>query len=779
MEKRTIPNQKLVNLSEQTTSEIMEQQYQNANLECKGFDLIQVLSNSNRCNYNELSSTQKILISSNEIIQNKTQHLQLDQTPKIKSSLENTEENSLSKSENKTFHEKIQIEQISYENENKAKSPKIKLQKVKLQQQQPSIDSRHISKIEKLKRHLITKLEIPQCKKRISYVKLAVLLSVFGILSIWALTIAYYFLARTLFINQRDKLIHVSLPMSLRSLSSTQMYYSQYIRYVDEDIFPGIKQDKSWQEFKLTNIQRIKQDNQQFDDIMTQIIRSDKQYYPYFQNTTQIPFTFTWLRDDKSFNRVKTNQTTSYFYFLFIYFNMVHRYSTQVYDVLNEEAFDVNNFLHFNTILTELQDIIEQDAQQNMVYITQNYQQMSYIVIAISCMILIQLLTIKYSITLNNQSYLKLITTFSPEALTEIRKELDIVQKNFEYFKNNQYLYQVTNNAQVSQTYQQGKNYFKQNEFLHGIQKNQKRKMISVTTNLPIFSFKLLLIQALIITCLVLPPQIVSYITSLQTQECQTNLSQMNLLYDMKSQIASNMYLNIGLIYQRMNPNNQIYLQDEYDNEMPIFTQLNSQSLSDLSNFMSKTIDQKRFYQNYYNNFFYKILKENICDPIQNFPQFTNFTATNFQYQDCKKIRNQILTKGFQISVTYFYDQIKPIYEILSDPQDMNSKIIFQKWFQQFNLLEFDQYVDYMLNTINILKNFIIQMSNDYLEYMDFLQIIIMISYNSFIIILCIFLTRYVGVYIEQESRFSKQILEIISLDHIISNNYIINQLQK
>ncbi|KAL4477837.1 hypothetical protein ABPG73_019135 [Tetrahymena malaccensis] len=773
IETKSSPQQKAMNLCEQTMSEIMEQQYLNSNIVCKGFDLIQILSTSNRYNYNELNSTQKFLISSNEIYQNKASQLLLDQTQKMKS-LENTEDNSLSKSENKSLHEKIYIEQASYENANKTNSPykKVKLQKMKQlrkqeqqqqQQEQTSIDSKYISKKEKLKRYFISKLEIRQCKKRISYVKLAVLLSIFGIICIWALTITYYFLARTLFVNQRDKLIHVSLPMSLRSISSTQMYYSQYIRYVDQDIFPGIKQNKSWQDFKQTNIQRIKQDFQQFDDIMTQIIRSDKQYYPYFQNITEIPFTFIQLRDDKSYNRVQTNQTTSYYYFLYIYYQMVHRYATQLYDVLNEEAFDVNNFLHFNTILTELQNIIEKEAQQNMIYITQNYQQISYIVIAISFMILIQLQTIKYCITLNTQTYLKLITTFSPESLTEIRKELDIVQKNFDYFKNNQCYQQVSNNEQISKTdqYQCGKNNLQQSQFIQGVQKNQKRKMISVTSHLPLFSIKLIVVQVLIVTLLVIPPQIVSYITSMQTKECQINLSQMRL------------------IYQRMYPNNQIYMQDQYDNEMPIFAELNSQSLSDLSNFMGQTIGQKRYYQEYYNDFFYKVLKENICDPIKNYPQFTNFTASNFQYQNCQKIRNQILTKGFQISVTYFYDQIKPIYEILQDPQDSDSKIIFAKWLQQFDLLEFDQYVDYLLNTINTLKNFIIQMSNDYLEYMDFLQLIIMISYNSFIIILCIFLAKYVVIYIEQESRFSKQILEIISLDHIINNNYITNQLQK
>ncbi|KAL4492454.1 hypothetical protein ABPG72_005589 [Tetrahymena utriculariae] len=382
IETKSSPQQETMNLCEQTMSEIMDQQTFNLQL-----------------------SVQRLLINLNiEHIQpfqlqlNKFDIKIFNQTPKIKNS-ENTEDHSLSKSQNKQLHEKIYIKQASYENGKKIKnlqkkvlSQKTKnLQKQEQLQEQTSIDSRYMSKIEKLKRKFIPKLEMSQCKKRISYVKLALLLSVFGIICIWALTIAYYFLARTLFINQRDKLIHVSLPMSLRSISSNQIYYSQYIRFVDYDIFLGMKQDKSLQDFILANIQRIK--------------------------------------DDKSYNRVQTNQTSSYFYFLSLYFKIVHRYTTQLYDVLNEEAFDVNNFLHFNIILTELQDIIEQEAQQNMIYITQNYQQISYIVIAISLMILVQLLTITYCITLNNQSNLKLITTFSPEALTEIRKELDRFKK--------------------------------------------------------------------------------------------------------------------------------------------------------------------------------------------------------------------------------------------------------------------------------------------------------------------------------------------------------------
>jgi len=79
-----------------------------------------------------------------------------------------------------------------------------------------------------------------------------------------------------------------------------------------------------------------------------------------------------------------------------------------------------------------------------------------------------------------------------------------------------------------------------------------------------------------------------------------------------------------------------------------------------------------------------------------------------------------VLTKGFAVASTYFVNLITPIFEILNVPGDTAANAIFIAWEEStYHTIEFDLFVDYMLNITQVLKNFIIYISNDYIDSME------------------------------------------------------------
>lgn len=64
------------------------------------------------------------------------------------------------------------------------------------------------------------------------------------------------------------------------------MYYTQYIKIADKNIFPESKED--WKSFKLVNIDRINKLINDYGDILNEMIQSNKEEYPYFLSMINI-----------------------------------------------------------------------------------------------------------------------------------------------------------------------------------------------------------------------------------------------------------------------------------------------------------------------------------------------------------------------------------------------------------------------------------------------------------------------------------------------------------
>lgn len=102
----------------------------------------------------------------------------------------------------------------------------------------------------KIQKHKVKEIfKNKENKKR--HIKIAETLIVFtfiSMLTMAVISIVFFVDQKNLFLKQKKSLEYASWPMTLRSIVSTELYYSQYIKFVDQDIFPGIK--NNWQSFK-------------------------------------------------------------------------------------------------------------------------------------------------------------------------------------------------------------------------------------------------------------------------------------------------------------------------------------------------------------------------------------------------------------------------------------------------------------------------------------------------------------------------------------------------
>lgn len=72
--------------------------------------------------------------------------------------------------------------------------------------------------------------------------------------------------------------------MSLRSITSLELYYQQYLKMVDYSVIPSMSADGP--AFRALNVKRIYNLALDFNDVYYEMTKSDKNEYLYFKNMT-------------------------------------------------------------------------------------------------------------------------------------------------------------------------------------------------------------------------------------------------------------------------------------------------------------------------------------------------------------------------------------------------------------------------------------------------------------------------------------------------------------
>ncbi|KAL4477834.1 hypothetical protein ABPG73_019132 [Tetrahymena malaccensis] len=649
-----------------------------------------------------------------------------------------------------------------------------------------------ISHSTELKRTIYSKIKSTKKGVLITFLNILTIISIIPLIT---MTLYQYLTMTSQFSLEKTDFQMIPWPMSLRAVLSQNLEYVIFIKFVDSNIFPGV--NKKWNDYKLINYQRIQDEINEYKHLYKQFLSSDQQQLTYFQNVTNFKLNFVQMRDQFSQLNQQFNLTMSFQAYINNYFTSVNRLSTIVYNEYNEEGTVLSNFVSFSTQIGTLATNIQKKTRDDLQGIYDQSILVMQVIIILSFIVISGILPANYLIKNQVEEILKLFATIPPQHLQEVLQDL-----RFSAFKLNSQKSQFTiqYDKKNSKTKNQLQNFtsklkyenFKQNnindlkQFSYKqdfssnlISANQKKKSISLTTTINKLQIKLVVYCLLALIALIIQPITNVILIKSFNDQALINVDLLSTLYDLKAHFCSNQVLNYSYLYYKLIPNNKLYDPNYYKVRIPVFFSLNVKKQTNLNNVVGQQIMTDRYQMNYYNEFLFKILNGNMCEAFRDYPQFYNQTYLNFNFTTCSSLRNSILTKGFQISGKYFLDQFPILYDILSikDQNVLQKEILI--WQQQFDLKEFDEFAYFLIQVITVMKDFLVNRNNDYLNYMITVQTVLLVFQ-------CLALTIvfYFGWYnfyksITNDLNKSKNYLTLIDIDQIIENPYLMSYINK
>ncbi|KAL4497187.1 hypothetical protein ABPG72_019507 [Tetrahymena utriculariae] len=583
---------------------------------------------------------------------------------------------------------------------------------------------------------------------------------------ILSLTVSSYFSIYDLFQQEKVDFKNVGWPMQLRSTLSLEVFYLQYVRFHQHNVFPQI-QNQQWSNFIGLNQQRIIYLQKVYYEQYIDFLRSDKVKYPYFKNLTEFQFTYILNKDEFSYPNVTYPVQGSFQYFLNMLYIYSRRFAYNLPNTFNEEGMINENFGNYDVPLTQLQTDIEQRTLTILDQIEKGVQTLMILVMCISFVLIAIVFPVYYYVQTKIEAILKLFSTFTPENLKQIIQSCQFSLQRIQYIK--------SKNPTIQKSQIEANMVIKD----EGLKKLEiqgfKRKNISATSQIVKVPYLLIISSLFVYVIIIIQPIINNSLIQSLTQESRVNLELMKTIYDMKAHFASVMYLHYAYILEVLCDECVFYDRGYFKIRIPLYQNINSQKLNGLYQVVQKEVVTKRYNQLSYDNFFFKMLQGNICEAMQEYPQYLTDPLFKFDFSTCSNIRYQLLTKGFQIATKDLLEQFTPLSDILEQPDRKKAKLDLIQWQQQINMIELDKYTDYLINTVTALKNFMIEMSDDYLSYVQKIQLYLLIFYCfSIIFLFCLIWLRFYD-FIHKQLYSTKQLLSLIDVLIVIQNPYIMN----
>ncbi|EAR86972.2 transmembrane protein, putative (macronuclear) [Tetrahymena thermophila SB210] len=583
---------------------------------------------------------------------------------------------------------------------------------------------------------------------------------------ILSLTVASYFSIYDLFQQEKVDFKNVAWPMQLRSTLSLEVFYLQYVRFYQHQVFPQIN-NQQWDNFIDLNQKRIVYLQDVYYEQYIDFLRSDKTKYPYFKNLTEFQFTYILNKDDFSYPNITYPVQGSFQYFLNMLYIYSRRFAYNLPNTFNEEGMINENFGNYDVPLTQLQTDIEQRTLTILDQIEQGVQTLMILVMCISFVLIAIVFPVYYYVQTKIEAILKLFSTFTTENLQQIIQSCQFSLQRIQYIK--------SKNPTIQKS-QIEANMVIRDEGLKKLEiQGSKRKNISATSQIVKVPYLLIISSLFVYVIIIVQPIVNNSLIQSLTQESRINLELMKTIYDMKAHFASVMYLHYAYILEVLCDECVFYDRGYFKVRIPLYQNINTQKLNGLYQVVQKEVVTKRYNQQSYDNFFFKMLQGNICEAMQEYPKYLTDPLFKFDFSTCSNIRYQLLTKGFQIATKDLLEQFTPLSDILEQPDRNKAKLDLIQWQQQINMIELDIYTDYLINTVTALKNFMIEMSDDYLSYVQKVQLYLLIFYCFSIIFLFCFIWLRFYDFIHKSLYSTKQLLSLIDVLIVIQNPYVMN----
>ncbi|KAL4437625.1 hypothetical protein ABPG74_017863 [Tetrahymena malaccensis] len=306
-----------------------------------------------------------------------------------------------------------------------------------------------------------------------------------------------------------------------------------------------------------------------------------------------------------------------------------------------------------------------------------------------------------------------------------------------------------------------------------GDQSQLKKQTLSSISKLPKYNIRLIFVLLIAYILLSIYPIVNNIVIQNFLNQIQNNVHILQQLNDIRQYLTKTSAMTIFCLNMRIYPSIQTMTIDQYQGQLTqIVSQMNSilDQITDISN---QSIRSGRFNQQDFDNFFFPIFETNICQLVKNYPQY-NLNSTAFQTDLCQTIQNGFLQQGLKLSYKKFTENIKDLYSIIQVSNKTQLKQLQTSLFQQLDLTDLGNFLDYLEEILNIQKQFIINNCNQYYQYLKQVQLILIIYQIALMAIIFGFGWYSFSKYLQSSLTVTKQFLQIINIYYLLDNNYIL-----
>ncbi|KAL4447041.1 hypothetical protein ABPG74_013893 [Tetrahymena malaccensis] len=554
-------------------------------------------------------------------------------------------------------------------------------------------------------------------------------------------------------------------PFVILCLTKAQILPSDYRAAIQQDGANSIKQ----------NVNSV--------DIIFRQLLSQPQFQDYFfdkNDQTLLMLLNQKYQDNTHFTYMNATRGQSLVYLPY-YLSYYYKASAQYQNPKNcinflklndiyTQAFTYQNYQVYIDSLARVATM-SQDNANSILSQTKSLLIFSVVLVeVISSIIVLVVFPVYYTIQGRKEEILKLICTFNPQLIaTQIAKYRSAQLNKLFLHDDVEKILAARRNSQAASSNQNTVKFLPITE--------KKKRTISQTNNLKRFSIKISVITFFVFILLSLNPVLNVLLMRGFFDSFTYNIQEYSLILLTKSYVSLNYLSSYFLI------NFPIYgFQQENRNKLYKFmntlVQDNQDRLNAFYN-IDNNFQSDRYKIDEYKSVFLTTLKNDACQILQD-NKNSGFQFNKLVDPDkCGDIFQGKIKQGLIITIKQMFDTISSLNDV-GRTQVPNLQVylgLYMKWISQNNLHDLDLAYYYLRDSIDLLDNFIVNISQEYFDYLITIQLIIFIE--SLVVITFIFLivgTQFIKS-LGSTIYNTTFLFTLLPIDSLIENPYVFNYL--
>ncbi|EAR84485.1 transmembrane protein, putative (macronuclear) [Tetrahymena thermophila SB210] len=634
------------------------------------------------------------------------------------------------------------------------------------------------------------------------------ILNIFGIASllliIGLISVDFVLIIQTF---QKAKIDYqfITWPMDLQSLLSQIMYRVYIIGINDQKIIPALV--KAWPQYYQENIDFIHQNQAEVIKMYDNQQNGDFQIASYFEKLADTDDTFILKKDFSSYKGMNFTVQTKQQYFILYYIITHYLFSQKIYNAYNPLGTIFDNFDNYNQIITQLQGDIYESSVDSLNQILENTKLLMIICIILALLIICAVIPLNAIIQTQREIVLKLFATMQSQDIqnmenaclnslqakerNQTKKRIQSTQTLIGQVSQHDLSYKKipisSTKISIGQNFFSSKNPTASNEkkmiqtikpqqdlnTFKNAQKDGKKKNISIISSLPKFSLHILIFGIIGFLSIVSQPIINYFLIKNFISDGDFNIQMLSILSSVKSQFCGTIFFSYANVYVKQSiPTSLVYNKRFFDSRIPDVLTNNDKILKDLYMAESESSSKVRYNNNEYEDFFYQILKGDVCDVFDRNSQYIDSQKYNFNSTKCNNLQSEILKQGFLVSAKYFLDLFKELFEITSVEDYDQRQTLLVTWEDQYKIKKLSQFTDLMITIISVLSDFITTQGLQFLNFNMRLQITLAITQVVTLILAFYFgwMTFYNSTH--KQMNDTVQLLSLIDINVLATNSY-------